>query len=149
MHYTLGKRRLYINVLHLLIISPKLELALSTFSSPIFLSFSYPLSLCHSPFLPTFHPSTPSLSCSQSCVTVQSLSENATTPVPQGSKAQQGALCVSVSAQVEHCASSFGTLGSMIGGLQGLASPREGKACGGTGGDKPDLLPGSGTIPHM
>nr|XP_046222212.1 uncharacterized protein LOC124046172 isoform X2 [Oncorhynchus gorbuscha] len=89
------------------------------------------------------------ISMANSCVTVQSLSENATTPVPQGSKAQQGALCVSVSAQVEHCASSFGTLGSMIGGLQGLESPREGKACGGTGGDKPDLLPGSGTIPHM
>ncbi|CAB1329615.1 unnamed protein product, partial [Coregonus sp. 'balchen'] len=89
------------------------------------------------------------ISMANSCVTVQSLSENTSTPVPQGSEIQHGALCVSVSAQVEHCLGSFGTLGSMIGGLQGLESPREEKAHGGTGGDKPDLLPGSVSILHM
>ncbi|KAJ8016491.1 hypothetical protein DPEC_G00007780 [Dallia pectoralis] len=87
------------------------------------------------------------ISMANSSVTVQSIRENPSSPVPRGSEAQPGSLCVSVSAQVEHCPSSFGALGSMIGGLQGLESPRQGKE--GTGGDKPDLLPGSVSIPHM
>lgn len=100
----------------------------------------------------------------QSCATVQSISENTTTPIsllevapPSGStqpclqpstQASAGpGLCVS--AQVEPCASSFGALGSLIGGLQGESDgplPREKRTHEGTG-EKPELLPGS--IVHM
>ncbi|XP_071398980.1 atrial natriuretic peptide receptor 1-like [Centroberyx affinis] len=90
-------------------------------------------------------------SMGNSLVTVQSLSENTTTPVslpssvlnqtpPRPRPDKPG---LSVSAQMEPCAGSYGTLGSMIGGLQGGdESPVPGQKRTG-GGDKPDLLPGS------
>ncbi|XP_045912769.1 receptor-type guanylate cyclase gcy-19 isoform X3 [Micropterus dolomieu] len=91
------------------------------------------------------------ISVGNSSVTVQSLSENATTPVslpssvlnqtPPRPRTDKPGL--SVAAQVEPYGSSHGTLGSMIGGLQGgdespLPSRRRS-----SGGHKPDLLPGS------
>ncbi len=87
----------------------------------------------------------------QSSVTVQSLSENATTPVslpssvlnqtPPRPRTDKPGL--SVAAQMEPCGGSHGTLGSMIGGLQGGAeSPLPGQRRS-SSGHKPDLLPGS------
>lgn len=84
----------------------------------------------------------------QSSVTVQSLSDNAATPVSLRSSAlnqtpkmpRTERLSLSVAAQMEPYGGSYGTLGSMIGGLQGgdespVTSQRSGL--------KPDLLPGS------
>lgn len=87
----------------------------------------------------------------QSSVTVQSLSENATTPVslpssvlnqtPPRPRSDKPGL--RVAAQMESYGGSYGTLGSMIGGLQGgdeSPLPSERRS---SGGHKPDLLPGS------
>ncbi|KAF7210521.1 heat-stable enterotoxin receptor-like [Nothobranchius furzeri] len=85
------------------------------------------------------------VSVANSSGTVLSLSDNATTPVsaalsqtPQMPRVDK--LGLSVAAQMEPYGGSYGTLGSMVGGLQGgdespLPSQR--------GGLKPDLLPGS------
>ncbi|XP_032420455.1 uncharacterized protein LOC116720998 [Xiphophorus hellerii] len=87
-------------------------------------------------------------SVGNSSVTVQSLSDNAATPVSLRSSAlnqtpkmpRTERLSLSVAAQMEPYGGSYGTLGSMIGGLQGgdespVTSQRSGL--------KPDLLPGS------
>ncbi|XP_008411349.1 uncharacterized protein LOC103467072 [Poecilia reticulata] len=87
-------------------------------------------------------------SVGNSSVTVQSLSDNAATPVSLPSSAlnqtpkmpRTERLSLSVAAQMEPYGGSYGTLGSMIGGLQGgdespVTSQRSGL--------KPDLLPGS------
>ncbi|KAM4562500.1 uncharacterized protein PAE49_010936 [Odontesthes bonariensis] len=89
-------------------------------------------------------------SVGNSSVTVQSLSDNATTPVslpssaPTPPRRRTEKAGLSVAAQVEPCGGSHGTLGSMIGGLQGgdespLPSQR-------SAGLKPDLLPGSNQL---
>ncbi|KAM7411030.1 hypothetical protein PAMA_021149 [Pampus argenteus] len=85
------------------------------------------------------------VSVGNSSVTVQSLSENATTPVslPSSVLNQTPTPGLSVAAQMEPYGGSFGTLGSMIGGLQGGdESPLPSKRRY-SGGHKPDLLPGS------
>ncbi|XP_071331220.1 guanylyl cyclase C-like isoform X2 [Trachinotus anak] len=86
-------------------------------------------------------------------VTVQSLSENAATPVslpssvlnqtPPQPRADVPGL--SVAAQMETYGGSYGTLGSMIGGLQGDESPLPSQHRS-SGGHKPDLLPGSNHV---
>ncbi|XP_072223330.1 uncharacterized protein [Leuresthes tenuis] len=78
-------------------------------------------------------------SVGNSSVTMQSLGDNATSPRHRTDKAG-----LSVAAQMEPCGGSFGTLGSMVGGLQGgdespLPSQR-------STGLKPDLLPGSNQL---
>eukprot|EP00064_Thunnus_orientalis_P020568 superscaffoldBa00005719_g20706 len=86
-----------------------------------------------------------------SSVTVQSLSENATTPVSLPSSVlnqtplqpQPDKPGLSVAAQMEPYGSSYGTLGSMIGGLQGGDESPLPSERGSSGGHKPDLLPGS------
>lgn len=79
----------------------------------------------------------------QSSVTMQSISENATTPVsvplnqtsPQPLTDKPG---LSIAAQMENYGSSCGTLGSMIGGLQGGdQSPQPSQQSSAL---KPDLL---------
>ncbi|KAM7405448.1 hypothetical protein PAMP_012710 [Pampus punctatissimus] len=84
------------------------------------------------------------VSVGNSSVTVQSLSENATTPVslPSSVLNQTPPPGLSVAAQMEPYGGSYGTLGSMIGGLQGGdESPLPSKRRN-SGGHKPDLLPG-------
>ncbi|XP_076022323.1 atrial natriuretic peptide receptor 1 [Genypterus blacodes] len=90
-------------------------------------------------------------SMGNSSVTVQSLSGNASLPSslvnqtpPQPRSDQPG---LSVVAQMETYGDSYGTLGSMIGGLQGghetpLLSEQQTR-----GGDRHDLLPGSKNCP--
>ncbi|XP_040009726.1 receptor-type guanylate cyclase daf-11 [Xiphias gladius] len=90
------------------------------------------------------------VSVSTSSVTVQSLSENTTTPVSLPSSVlnqippqpRTDITGLSVTAQMEPYGSSYGTLGSMIGGLQGDESPLPSQHRG-SNGHKPDLLPGS------
>ncbi|KAM4737844.1 uncharacterized protein FYW61_005179 isoform 2-T2 [Anableps anableps] len=87
-------------------------------------------------------------SVGNSSVTVQSLSDNAATPVslppsalnqtPQMPRTER--LSLSVAAQMEPYGGSYGTLGSMIGGLQG---GDESPVTSQRSGIKPDLLPGS------
>ncbi|XP_047230016.1 uncharacterized protein LOC124873420 [Girardinichthys multiradiatus] len=83
-------------------------------------------------------------SVGNSSVTVQSLSDTAATPVsalnqtPQMPRTER--LSLSVAAQMEPYGGSYGTLGSMIGGLQG---GDESSVTSEQGGLKPDLLPGS------
>ncbi|KAI3357343.1 hypothetical protein L3Q82_015492, partial [Scortum barcoo] len=91
------------------------------------------------------------VSVGTSSVTVQSLSENTTPPAslpssvlnqtpPRSAMEKPG---LSVAAQMEPGRGSHGTLGSMIGGLQGGAeSPQPGQRRG-SSGHKPDQLPGS------
>ncbi|KAK2850797.1 hypothetical protein Q5P01_007073 [Channa striata] len=76
------------------------------------------------------------VSVGTSSATVQSFSENATTPVSNQtpSRPLRDIPSLSVSAQMEPYSGSYGTLGSMIGGLQGGDEST---------GHKPDLLPGS------
>ncbi|XP_044065894.1 uncharacterized protein LOC122882496 [Siniperca chuatsi] len=91
------------------------------------------------------------VSVGNSSVTVQSLSENATTPVslpssvlnqtPPPPRTDRPGL--SVAAQVEPCGGSHSTLGSMIGGLQGGDESPLPSQRGSSSGHKPDLLPGS------
>ncbi|XP_048097157.1 soluble guanylate cyclase gcy-37 [Alosa alosa] len=78
-----------------------------------------------------------SASMANSSLTIQSVSENMT-PISQhpSQPGSEATLCVSV--QVENCAGSFGTLGSMVGGLQ--ESPRQ---SGSSPGHRADLLPGA------
>ncbi|XP_067447343.1 uncharacterized protein [Thunnus thynnus] len=91
------------------------------------------------------------VSVGNSSVTVQSLSENATTPVSLPSSVlnqtplqpQPDKPGLSVAAQMEPYGSSYGTLGSMIGGLQGGDESPLPSERGSSGGHKPDLLPGS------
>lgn len=95
-----------------------------------------------------------SVSMANSSLTIQSVSERAT-PIsqleaplshhaplspPVGSEVM---LCVS--AQVENCAGSYGTLGSMLGGLCGEGSPRN---SGSTVDPNTDLLPGEAQTTH-
>ncbi|MEQ2277310.1 Nitrogen permease reactivator protein, partial [Xenotaenia resolanae] len=83
-------------------------------------------------------------SVGNSSVTVQSLNDTAATPVsalnqtPQMPRTER--LSLSVAAQMEPYGGSYGTLGSMIGGLQG---GDESSVTSEQGGLKPDLLPGS------
>ncbi|XP_038164910.1 uncharacterized protein LOC119799180 [Cyprinodon tularosa] len=87
-------------------------------------------------------------SVGNSSVTVQSLSDNAATPVSLPSSAlnqtpqmpRRERMSLSVAAQMEPYGGSYGTLGSMIGGLQG---GDESPVTSQHGGLKPDLLPGS------
>ncbi|XP_016518045.1 atrial natriuretic peptide receptor 1 [Poecilia formosa] len=87
-------------------------------------------------------------SVGNSSVTVQSLSDNAATPVSLPSSAlnqtpkmpRTERLSLSVAAQMEPHGGSYGTLGSMIGGLQG---GDESPVTSQQSGLKPDLLPGS------
>ncbi|XP_076133402.1 atrial natriuretic peptide receptor 1 [Alosa pseudoharengus] len=78
-----------------------------------------------------------SASMANSSLTIQSVSENMT-PISQhpSQPGSEATLCVSV--QVENCAGSFGTLGSMVGGLQ--ESPRHSDS---SPGHRADLLPGA------
>ncbi|XP_054654293.1 uncharacterized protein LOC129193739 [Dunckerocampus dactyliophorus] len=90
------------------------------------------------------------VSVDNSSVTVQSLSENATTPVslpssvshqtpPQPRSDQPG---LSVTVQMGPSGSSDGTPDSMIGGLQGRLEPSQPCQSRSNGEDKHDLLPG-------
>ncbi|XP_029013205.1 uncharacterized protein LOC114859315 [Betta splendens] len=85
------------------------------------------------------------VSVATSSVTVQSLTENAATPLsdhspPRPVKERPG---LSVEAQMEPYGGSYGTLGSMIGGLQGGDESPQPSQHKSSAGLKPDLLPRS------
>ncbi|XP_022526419.2 guanylate cyclase soluble subunit beta-2-like [Astyanax mexicanus] len=71
-------------------------------------------------------PTGSNVSVDNSSITVQSVSESAT-PVSQAEaplKVEGSEVTICVSAQVENCAGSYGTLGSMMGGEENPSSPQ-------------------------
>ncbi|KAL1269257.1 hypothetical protein QQF64_031546 [Cirrhinus molitorella] len=86
------------------------------------------------------------VSIENSIITVQSIGDSIT-PAPQPEalhKLEGSEVTLCVSAQVENCASSFGTLGSMVGALQGEQEMEE--RAPDQHNDKTSLLPGA--VPH-